>query len=135
MYFHYIAATFQTLFPQVFCHADGTKRQWVSYSPSKDALFCVPCILFSYAALRGQHLRPNQGIAFTPVGFRSCTKQHGLVLQQISNHTIYHVLCFHITTQTASNHIKFNNICTHCWHQIIMFLFLSTYAMLCHKSI
>ena len=24
-----------------FYHADGTKKQWVSYSPSKDALFCV----------------------------------------------------------------------------------------------
>ena len=25
--------------------------------------YCVPCILFSDAALRGQHLQPNQGIA------------------------------------------------------------------------
>ena len=67
--------------PQVFYHADGSKRQWVSYSPSKDALFCVPCILFSDAVLRGQHLRPNQGIAFTQVGFRSWKKQHSSVLQ------------------------------------------------------
>ena len=37
--------------PQVFYYVDGTKRQWVSYSPSKDALFCVPCILFSDAVL------------------------------------------------------------------------------------
>ena len=35
--------------PQVFYNADGTKRQWVSYLPSKDALLCVPCILFSDA--------------------------------------------------------------------------------------
>ena len=27
------------------------------------ALFCVPCILFSDAVLRGQHFWPNQGIA------------------------------------------------------------------------
>ena len=67
--------------PQVFYHADGTKRQWVSYLPSKDPLFCVPCILFSYAVLRGQHFRPNQGIAFTLVGFRSWKKQHSSVLQ------------------------------------------------------
>ena len=33
------------------------------------------------AALRGQNLRPNQGIAFTLVGFRSWKKQHGSVLQ------------------------------------------------------
>ena len=44
--------------PQVcYYYADGTKRQWVSYSPSKDALFSVPCI---DAVLRGQHLRPNK---------------------------------------------------------------------------
>ena len=45
------------------------------------ALFCVPCILFSDAVLRGQHLRLNQGIAFTLVGFRSWKKQHSSVLQ------------------------------------------------------
>ena len=33
------------------------------------------------ASLGGQHLRPNQGIAFTLVGFRSWKKQHGSVLQ------------------------------------------------------
>ena len=41
----------------------------------------MPCILFSDAALRGQHLGPNQGIDFTLVGFRSWKKQHGSVLQ------------------------------------------------------
>ena len=42
---------------------------------------CVPCILFSDAILRGQHLRLNQGIAFTQVGFRSWKRQHSSALQ------------------------------------------------------
>ena len=46
----------------------------------------MPCAMYIFcsvhhAALRGQHLRPNQGIAFTLVGFRSWKKQHGSVLQ------------------------------------------------------
>ena len=30
----------------VFFHEDQTKRKWLSYSLSKDCLFCLPCLLF-----------------------------------------------------------------------------------------
>ena len=54
---------------QVFVHSDGVRRQWISYSVSKGALYCLPCLLFSDATLRGEHWRANQGNAFTPNGF------------------------------------------------------------------
>ena len=50
---------------QVFVHPDGIRRQWISYSVSKDALYCLTCLLFSDATLRGKHWRANQGNAFT----------------------------------------------------------------------
>ena len=41
----------------IFSHSDGTKRNWISYSHIKNALFCIPCLLFTDEALRGEHLR------------------------------------------------------------------------------
>ena len=29
----------------IFSHSDGTKRNWISYSHIKNALFCIPCLL------------------------------------------------------------------------------------------
>ena len=54
---------------KVFFHPDNTKRQWVSYSQSKNVLFCIPCILFTDASLSGEHQRVTQGNAFTMNGY------------------------------------------------------------------
>lgn len=58
------------------------RRLWLSYSLSKDALFCLPCILFSDPALRGEHIRAAQGHAFTKEGFSNWKKQE----EKISDH-------------------------------------------------
>ena len=47
---------------QVFFHADGKRSQWVSYSTTKDSLFCVPCVLFN----DGLRTQSNN---FTSIGF------------------------------------------------------------------
>ena len=60
---------------KVFFHPDNTKRQWVSYSQSKNALFCIPCLLFTDASLRGEHQRVKQGNAFTMNGYSNWKKQ------------------------------------------------------------
>ena len=60
---------------KVFFHPDNTKRQWVSYSQSKNALFCIPCLLFTDASLRGEHQRLKQGNAFTMNGYSNWKKQ------------------------------------------------------------
>ena len=65
----------------VFQHPDGSKRQWISYSMEKNAIFCIPCLLFTDPGLRGEHIRLNQGNAFTNSGFRSWKKQHSSVLR------------------------------------------------------
>ena len=61
---------------QAFFHNSELRRQWVSYSLSKDALFCIPCILFSDATLRGEHRRLTQGNAFMDEGFQNWKKQN-----------------------------------------------------------
>ena len=61
---------------QAFFHNSELRRQWVSYSLSKNALFCIPCILFSDATLRGENRRLTQGNAFTHEGFQNWKKQH-----------------------------------------------------------
>ena len=60
---------------KVFFHPENTKRQWVSYSQSKTALFCIPCLLFTDASLRGEHQRVKQGNAFTMNGYSNWKKQ------------------------------------------------------------
>ena len=60
---------------KVFFHPDNTKRQWVSYSQSKNVLFCIPCILFTDASLSGEHQRVTQGNAFTMNGYSNWKKQ------------------------------------------------------------
>ena len=65
----------------LFQHPDGTKRQWISYSMEKSAVFCIPCLLFTDPVLRGEHVRFNQGNAFTNGGFHSWKKQHSFVLK------------------------------------------------------
>ena len=66
---------------QVFSHPDGTKRNWISYSGSRNALFCIPCLLFSDSSLRGENQRVKQGSAFTKEGYSSWKKQYEGVLK------------------------------------------------------
>eukprot|EP00731_Ephydatia_muelleri_P012303 Em0006g1197a len=70
---------------QVFVHSDGVRRQWISYSVIKGALYCLPCLLFSDATLRGEHWRANQGNAFTTNGFCNWKKQYSAVLKHESS--------------------------------------------------
>ncbi|KAL5505190.1 hypothetical protein EMCRGX_G006585 [Ephydatia muelleri] len=70
---------------QVFVNSDGVRRQWISYSVSKGALYCLPCLLFSDATLRGEHWRANQGNAFTTNGFCNWKKQYSAVLKHESS--------------------------------------------------
>ena len=37
----------------VFNHSDGTKRKWLFYSQKRNALHCLPCLLFTDATLMG----------------------------------------------------------------------------------
>ena len=60
----------------VFFHEDQTRRKWLSYSLSKDCLFCLPCLLFSDECLRGENVRHNQGNAFTKAGYSNWKKQY-----------------------------------------------------------
>ena len=61
---------------QAFFHNSELRRQSVSYSLSKDALFCIPSILFSDATLRGEHRRLTQGNTFMDEGFQNWKKQN-----------------------------------------------------------
>ena len=63
----------------VFFHEDNSRRKWITYSKSKDALFCIPCLLFSDSASRGENQRTNQGNSFTCAGFSSWHKQYSSV--------------------------------------------------------
>ena len=66
----------------VFFHEDQTRCKWLSYSLSKDCLFCLPCLLFSDECLRGENTRHNQGNAFTNAGYSNWKKQYS----NITNH-------------------------------------------------
>ena len=46
-----------------------------------NALFCLPCLLFSDAAMRGEHQRLNQGNAFTVKGFNNWKIQYSAVIR------------------------------------------------------
>lgn len=60
----------------VFCRKDGTNRSWLTYCLENDALYCIPCLLFSDETLRGQNQRKNQGTAFSRDGFSNWKKQY-----------------------------------------------------------
>lgn len=59
-----------------FFHNSETRRQRISYSLSKDVLFCLPCILFSDDIVRGEYQRYLQGNVFTVTGFCNWKKQN-----------------------------------------------------------
>ena len=69
----------------VFFHEDQTKRKWLSYSLSKDCLFCLPCLLFSDECLRGENVRHNQGNAFTKAGYSNWKKQYSNIAKHAKN--------------------------------------------------
>lgn len=56
-----------------------TNRSWLTYSLDKDALFCIPCLLFSDEILRGENQRHNQGKAFCKDGFSNWKKQYNAI--------------------------------------------------------
>ena len=53
----------------MFFHADGERRRWVSYSTTKDTLFCVPCLFFN----DGLRTQSNN---FTSISFSNWIKQY-----------------------------------------------------------
>ena len=65
----------------VFYHDEKLQNRWkwISYSKSKDALFCILCLLFSDSVSRGENQRLNQGNAFTVAGFANWNKQYTTV--------------------------------------------------------
>ena len=59
----------------LFGRKDGSKRSWLTYSIDNDALYCIPCLLFSDEVLRGEGQRKNQGNVFVKAGFSNWKKQ------------------------------------------------------------
>ena len=64
---------------QVFFHDDDARQKWISYSLSRDSLFCISCLLFTDSLSHGELARANQGNAFTFSGFSNWKKQHSVV--------------------------------------------------------
>ena len=60
----------------VLFHEDQTRCKWLSYSLSKDCLFCLPCLLCSDECLRGENVCRNQGNTFTKAGYSNWKKQY-----------------------------------------------------------
>ena len=58
----------------LFHRKDGSKRSSLTYSLNNDALYCIPCLLFSDEVLRGEGQRKNQGNAFIKAGFSNWKK-------------------------------------------------------------
>ena len=54
---------------ETFYHEPGVKRKWSSYSMSMDAIFCIPCFLFTDSHSQGEKFRANQGNAFVVNGY------------------------------------------------------------------
>ena len=54
----------------------------MSYSLSQDALYCIPCLLFTDTSSRGELKRANQGHAFACTGFSNWKKQY----EAVANH-------------------------------------------------
>ena len=57
---------------KAFFHDNGVRRKWISYSLSSDAVFCVPCLLFTDET--SQH--NTTGTAFVREGFSNWKKQN-----------------------------------------------------------
>ncbi len=70
---------------QIFFHDRDVRRKWLSYSLSKDALYCIPCLLFTDTSSRGELKRANQGHAFAYTGFSNWKKQYEAVEKQESS--------------------------------------------------
>eukprot|EP00794_Sanderia_malayensis_P013730 gene13730-15162_t len=70
---------------QIFYHDRNNRRKWVSYSLSNDALYCIPCLLFTGASSRGELQRANQGHAFACTGFSNWKKQYEAVTKHESS--------------------------------------------------
>ncbi|XP_066934085.1 uncharacterized protein [Clytia hemisphaerica] len=60
----------------VFFRKDGSNRSWLTYSLESNALYCIPCLLFSDETSRGESQRKNQGSAFVKEGFTNWCKQY-----------------------------------------------------------
>ena len=61
-----------------FKHPDGSKRSWITYCLEKDALFCIPCILFSKP---DENLPQNQSCPFTRDGYSNWHKHSERILK------------------------------------------------------
>ena len=71
----------------VFNHSDGTKRKWLSYSQKRNALYCLPCLLFTDATLRCEHHRLKQGNIFTTDGFSKWKNQYTAIAKHESSYS------------------------------------------------
>ena len=76
----------------VFFHEDQKRRKWLSYSRSKDCLFCLPCLLFSDECLRDENMRHNQGNAFTKAGYSNWKEQYSNIAKHEKSETHKDVL-------------------------------------------
>ena len=70
-----------------FYHEAGVRRKWASYSLSMDAIFCIPCLMFTDAHSRGEKFRANQGNAFVVNGFSNWKKQGDKIRTHETCHT------------------------------------------------
>ena len=70
---------------QIFYHNRDDRRKWLSYSLSKDALYCIPCLLFTDTSSRGELKRASQGHAFACTGFSNWKKQYEAVARHESS--------------------------------------------------
>ena len=59
----------------LFCCKDVSKRSWLTSSLNNDALYRIPCLVFSDEVLRGKCQWKNQGNAFVKLGFSNWKKQ------------------------------------------------------------
>lgn len=85
----------------IFDH-EYSRRRWVSYSLSEDKIFCIPCLLFTDAALRGEHTNLCRvGSSFATKGFGNWKKQ----FQAVKTHEQSEV---HRNAKIAETRFKIN---------------------------
>lgn len=70
---------------QKFYHNRHERREWLSYSLSKDALYCISCLLFTDKYSRGELKRTNQGHAIAWTGYSNWKKQYEAVAKHESS--------------------------------------------------
>eukprot|EP00112_Aurelia_sp_Birch-Aquarium-sp1_P018848 Seg4565.5 transcript_id=Seg4565.5/GoldUCD/mRNA.D3Y31 product="Zinc finger MYM-type protein 1" protein_id=Seg4565.5/GoldUCD/D3Y31 len=70
---------------QIFLLDRDNRRKWLSYSLTKDALYCIPCLLFTDTSSRRELKPANQGHAFACTGFSNWKKQYEAVTKQESS--------------------------------------------------